>query len=231
MVGVGSMAAPAGDDAQAALADQVEQFPPPPSFYKLYATTTAAPPPPPSTTTSSAAAAAAAAPDAPLPPPPPTPPVGEYEQYGELHTTEDGVAGLPPHIKKLYNEGADGSIDFRAELSRLNKEVLFTFAELLHTVTESPGLTPASRMQYDTHMMSLGLLFWNMHHLLNHLRPHQARAALQYRLEQQLEERRAAVQALRQQSARIEGFIAQAAGAMVQGNGDPLPLPPLPPAP
>lgn len=63
--------------------------------------------------------------------------------------------------------------DFKTELLKLNKEVLFTFLELLNTLVESPGLTPASRTQYDTQMMGLGLLMWNMHHLLNLLRPHQ----------------------------------------------------------
>eukprot|EP00873_Tetraselmis_striata_P019211 jgi/Tetstr1/439475/TSEL_027907.t1 len=194
--------AAAGEEA----AEHVEQFPPPPAFYKLYGE--------------------GGGPETLLPPPPPPPLEGEYEQYGELHTTEDGVAGLPPHIKKLYTEAAEGGIDVRGELLRLNKEVVFTFTELLHTLTESPGLCAASRMQYDTQMMSLGLLLWNMQHLLNQLRPHQARAALEFKLQEQIAERRAAIQALRQQSEQIDKFLAQAAEALVQGDGAAVAPPP-----
>uniref|UniRef100_A0A061RJN6 Mediator of RNA polymerase II transcription subunit 7 n=1 Tax=Tetraselmis sp. GSL018 TaxID=582737 RepID=A0A061RJN6_9CHLO len=170
--------------------EQLEQFPPPPSFYKLYGPDSVA--------------------MEPLPPPPLE---GEYDQYGELHTTEDGVAPLPPHIPKVYC-GDPPNIDFKGELLQMNKEVLFTFLELLRTVVEAPGLSAASRTQYDTQMLNLALLLWNMHHLLNLMRPYQARATLEYILREQISERRAAVRELRQKS--------EAAKAMTESLADAL---------
>mmetsp|Transcript_29364 Transcript_29364/g.82806 ORF Transcript_29364/g.82806 Transcript_29364/m.82806 type:complete len:194 (+) Transcript_29364:246-827(+) len=183
---------------------QLEQFPPPPSFYRLYAP------------------AEEASPVQPAPPPPPQVIEGEYEQYGELHTTQDGVAPLPQHIQKLYS-GEAPHVDFKGELLKLNKEVLFTFMELLNTAVEAPGLTPASRTQYDTHMMSLGLLMWNMHHLMNHMRPHQARATLEHSLSEQIAERRTAIRQLREQSEAAQRMITASGAALEKDDASLLP--------
>eukprot|EP00951_Prasinocladus_malaysianus_P037764 scaffold408171_cov34-Prasinocladus_malaysianus.AAC.1 len=60
-------------------------------------------------------------------------------------------------------------------------------------------------------MLGIGLLMWNMHHLLNVMRPHQARATLEYMLAEQISERRYSIQSLREQSESIQKAIASAA--------------------
>lgn len=56
--------------------------------------------------------------------------------------------------------------DFKQELTKLNKEVLFSFHELLSFLINQP-----SQMSQQT--ANISTLLRNMHHLLNMLRPHQ----------------------------------------------------------
>ena len=56
--------------------------------------------------------------------------------------------------------------DFRAELRRLNRELLFAFADMLGAISERPSQSARS-------VETVGILARNLQHLLNLLRPHQ----------------------------------------------------------
>lgn len=60
--------------------------------------------------------------------------------------------------------------DFRAELRRLNRELLFAFADMLAAISERPSQSARS-------VETVGILARNLQHLLNLLRPHQVPAA------------------------------------------------------
>ncbi len=56
--------------------------------------------------------------------------------------------------------------DFRGELRRLNRELLFAFADMLAAVARAPSQSARS-------VEAVGLLARNVAHLLNLLRPRQ----------------------------------------------------------
>ncbi len=56
--------------------------------------------------------------------------------------------------------------DFRGQLLRLNRELLFIFVELLGTLADAPS-------GYARGVEALGLVVRNMHYLLNALRAQQ----------------------------------------------------------
>ena len=59
--------------------------------------------------------------------------------------------------------------DFREELRRLNRELLFAFVGMLGAVAEAPSQSARS-------VELVGALARNLQHLLNMLRPHQVNA-------------------------------------------------------
>lgn len=57
-------------------------------------------------------------------------------------------------------------IDFRKELSSLNRELQLHILELADILVERPS-------QYARRVEDIHVVFQNLHHLLNSLRPHQ----------------------------------------------------------
>lgn len=62
--------------------------------------------------------------------------------------------------------------DFKGELSRLNRELLVHYLDLVDTLIERPS-------SYARGVEAISTILRNMHFLLNHLRSHQV-SALQY---------------------------------------------------
>jgi len=58
--------------------------------------------------------------------------------------------------------------DIKQELLHMNKELLFSFQELLSVLIDQPSSSP-------NRIADIGALLRQMHHLLNMLRPHQVR--------------------------------------------------------
>nr|CAD1833776.1 unnamed protein product [Ananas comosus var. bracteatus] len=73
------------------------------------------------------------------------------------------------------------------ELRSLNRELQLHILELADILVERPS-------QYARKVEDISLIFKNMHHLLNSLRPHQARATLIHILERQIQRRKQAVE-------------------------------------
>ncbi|KAL6771138.1 hypothetical protein ACKKBF_B34075 [Auxenochlorella protothecoides x Auxenochlorella symbiontica] len=143
---------------------QQQLYPHPPPYFKLYM------------------GDADGSAERPFPPPPPPPVSGEYVLFGEVHTSE---AGDPPlHAAQLYNQAADGSIDFKAELHALHGELVAGICDLLGALESQPST-------YARSVEALGVILRNMQHLSRLLRPFQARETLIATLQEEVAHRRA----------------------------------------
>ncbi|XP_071690439.1 mediator of RNA polymerase II transcription subunit 7a isoform X2 [Rutidosis leptorrhynchoides] len=119
-------------------------YPPPPPFYRLYKDYEQDP--------SSA-------------PEPPPPIEGTYLLYGANYTTDDILPSLEDQgVRQLYPKGPN--LDFKKELRSLNRELQLHILELADVLIERPS-------QYARRVEDISLIFKNLHHLLNSLRPHQ----------------------------------------------------------
>ena len=72
--------------------------------------------------------------------------------------------------------------EFAKELKRLNRELLTRYQQVLSSLTEDPSAVEAR-------VSALSHTLFNVTHLLNLLRPHQARQALMAVLQRQVEAR------------------------------------------
>ncbi|XP_010276345.1 PREDICTED: mediator of RNA polymerase II transcription subunit 7a-like isoform X2 [Nelumbo nucifera] len=120
---------------------------------------------------------------------PPPPIQGTYMLYGGTYTTDDVLPSLEEQgVRQLYPKGPN--IDFKKELRSLNRELQLHILELADVLVERPS-------QYARRVEDISLIFKNLHHLLNSLRPHQARATLIHILELQIQRRKQAVEDIR----------------------------------
>ncbi|KAF6149793.1 hypothetical protein GIB67_017526 [Kingdonia uniflora] len=103
-----------------------------------------------------------------------------------LLQTDDVLPSLEDQgVRQLYPKGPN--VDFKKELRSLNRELQLHILELADVLVERPS-------QYARRVEDISLIFKNLHHLLNSLRPHQARATLIHILEQQIQRRKQAVE-------------------------------------
>eukprot|EP00850_Spirogloea_muscicola_P016837 SM000140S00586 [mRNA] locus=s140:73414:74976:- [translate_table: standard] len=167
-------------------------YPPPPPFYRLYAA------------------------DGPPPPPPPPPITGAYQMLDGSYTTEDALPSLEEQgVRQLYTRQEPIGFsfkdlvdmvclliaaDFKKELRTLSRELLLVLLELVDVLVERPS-------QYARRVEDMGLLLKNIHHLLNLLRPHQARATVIHLLETQLQQRKIAIEDIRQRRQEAQELL------------------------
>ncbi|KAI5072259.1 hypothetical protein GOP47_0012365 [Adiantum capillus-veneris] len=139
-------------------------YPPPPPYYRLYKDFLDDPD------------------SAPSPPPPID---GTYTMFGATYTTNDMLPDLEEQgLRQLYSKGPN--VDYKKELKTLNRELMFQMLELADVLVERPS-------QYARRVEDISLVLRNMHHLLNSIRPHQARATLIHILQMQIERRKQAI--------------------------------------
>lgn len=165
-------------------------FPPPPEFYKLYKKK------------------GNKDDDAAPPLPPLLPEQGEtYETFGATHADPSKL--LAPELlvddpdfpfQKLYaivpHDGGRGNekkrfINAKTEIQKLNRESLDRFAALANDLQNAPSRT-------NERIEEIALLYNNLHHLLNTIRPLQARETVAFILKRQIEEKMQALQTLRE---------------------------------
>ncbi|XP_031554130.1 mediator of RNA polymerase II transcription subunit 7-like [Actinia tenebrosa] len=117
-------------------------------------------------------------------PKPPPPIEGTYAMFGASFESDDtiirplesqGIARLYPQHRRL---------DRITELKKLNHSIVINFLELLDILIKTP-----SSAKRDAKLEDMRLLFINMHHLINELRPHQARETLRVMMERQKRQR------------------------------------------
>ncbi|KAE8681847.1 Mediator of RNA polymerase II transcription subunit 7b [Hibiscus syriacus] len=126
--------------------------------------------------------------------PPPPPYCRLYKDYLQNAKSEPEppmlalVATTPLEdqgVRQLYPKGPN--IDFKKELRSLNRELQLHILELADVLVERPS-------QYARQVEEMSLIFKNLHHLLNSLHPHQARATLIHILELQIQRRKDALE-------------------------------------
>ena len=159
-------------------------FPSPPEFYKLYKNKCD---------------------DAAPPLPPLLPEQGEtYETFGATHADPSKL--LAPELlvddpdfpfQKLYtliphdDEKKRLLVNAKTEIQKLNREILDRFAALANDLQNAPSRT-------NERIEEIALLYNNLHHLLNTIRPLQARETVAFILKRQIEEKKQALQTLRE---------------------------------
>lgn len=112
----------------------------------------------------------------------------------------------------LFDRSANGGIDIKEELLRMNQELLISFQELLTVLVNQPGGAP----QLVTDISSL---LRQMQYLLNLLRPHQAYATLAHSLQTGIQQRVEAVAHLKQQATNAQQTMQACAVKSRQANG------------
>lgn len=160
------------------MATTSSSYPPPPPYYRLYKDYVQDPK------------------SAPEPPPPIQ---GPYPLFGATYTTDVVLPSLEDQgVRQLYPKGPN--IDFKKELRSLNRELQLHILELADVLVERPS-------QYARRVEDISLIFKNLHHLLNSLRPHQARATLIHILEQQIQHRKQAVEDIKRRRGEAQRLL------------------------
>ncbi|CAF4219846.1 unnamed protein product [Rotaria socialis] len=124
---------------------------------------------------------------------PPPPIEGPYELFG-LYV--NGIDHTEPIIRSLATQQIQRVYmrpdDYKGELKKLCFAILTNYLDLLQivsrsTTTQSPDSGNILLREQKLH--EIELLFINIHHLINELRPHQARETLRVILEEQKQQR------------------------------------------
>lgn len=107
-----------------------------------------------------------------LPAPPPPITEGVYHMFGQKISLDDAIiAPLEAHgTKRLYPRS---EYDHKKELKKINASILVNFLDLVDVLVKCPDTDKRIEKCND-----LATLFINFHHLINELRPHQARETL-----------------------------------------------------
>ncbi|CDY44350.1 BnaC02g03270D [Brassica napus] len=156
-------------------------YPPPPPYYRLYKDYSENP--------SSA-------------PQPPPPIEGTYVCFGGNYTTEDVLPSLEEQgVPQLYPK--DSNVDYKKELRSLNRELQLHILELADVLVGRPS-------QYAKRIGDISSIFKNLHHLLNSLRPHQARATLIHIMELQIQQRKQAVEDIKRRREEAQRLLKDA---------------------
>eukprot|EP00798_Chlamydomonas_sp_ICE-L_P021236 gene21236-28152_t len=159
-------------------------FPLPPPFYKLYS----------HGSSSAAGEESTSGYQGPPPPPPPTTSFSALSQIFDPGLTLGFV-----------------SADTKAELTKLNSELLFLYLELLRALSDNPS-------NYAPTLNQINQVLGNMQHLVNTLRPQQARATLEYILKLQIKEKQEALAKIRAQVEAVDKLVDRAAAALLEGS-------------
>ncbi|PWA78748.1 hypothetical protein CTI12_AA212300 [Artemisia annua] len=115
----------------------------------------------------------------------------------EESVTDDVLPTLEDQgVRQLYPKGPNVGI-FQKGIE-LNREMQLHILELADVLIERPS-------QYARRVEDISLIFKNLHHLLNSLRPHQARATLIHILELQLQRQKQDVEDIKSCTMSTEG--------------------------
>ncbi|KAH9422497.1 Mediator of RNA polymerase II transcription subunit 7 [Dermatophagoides pteronyssinus] len=134
----------------------------------------------------------------PLPPKPFIP--GSYLMFGQNITIDDTI------IRSLESQGLrrlyPREYDHKRELKKINASILVNFLDLIDVLIRCPDTQKREEKCND-----LQLLFITMHHLINELRPHQARESIRVCLRMQKKQREETSAKLSKQIERIQDII------------------------
>lgn len=134
-------------------------------------------------------------------PDPPKPIVdGSYNMFGVLINNDDAI--IRPletrGIKRLYPR----EYDHKRELKKMNSSILVNFLDLLDVIIKCPDTNKREEKCSD-----IAMLFLQMHHLINELRPYQARETLRVTLQHQRRQRIEIINRLNRQIDKVVEMI------------------------
>ena len=170
------------------------------------------------------------------------------ERYPSLE--EAGIRQLYPPTSMAATAAANGggggvdkgkelTVDRTIELRRLSKSLLLNYLELVGVMGMAPEQVCSLSLplswglrsqficfaQFHKKTADLETILFNMHHLINEYRPHQARETLCLRMEEQLERTRRETEENRKAAAKVEDIlaglelVAKRADAICAGDG------------
>ena len=113
--------------------------------------------------------------------------------------------------RRLYTTLPDDSIDYIPQLRQLLRKLLAEYLHLLEILANNPS-------EHRTAMESIELHFFNMHHLLNSYRPHQAYQTLVELLANQVARRQALMASAEDKFQRVRATIVEAKGIAEREN-------------
>ena len=126
---------------------------------------------------------------------------GNYSMFGTVITCDDSI--IRPleaqGIRRLYPR----DFDHKKELKKMNHSILVNFLDLLDIMVKCPE-TP----KREEKCSDINMLFIQMHHLINELRPHQARETVRVTLQYQRRERLLTAVRMNQQIEKVTETIA-----------------------
>lgn len=136
-----------------------------------------------------------------LAPEPPRPITdGSYSMFGQHMSDESIIRPLESQgIRRLYPRDFDN----KKELKKMNHSILVNFLDLIDILVKCPDTNKREEKCSDINM-----LFIQMHHLINELRPHQARETIRVTMHCQRRQRLATVIRLNQQIEKVQELIA-----------------------
>ncbi|XP_053214710.1 mediator of RNA polymerase II transcription subunit 7-like [Panonychus citri] len=134
-------------------------------------------------------------------PEPPKPIVeGNFSMFGVTITNDDTI--IRPlearGIKRLYPR----EYDHKRELKKMNSSILVNFLDLLDVIIKCPDTNKREEKCSD-----IAMLFLQMHHLINELRPYQARETLRVTLHNQRRQRIEIINRLNRQIDKVIEMI------------------------
>ncbi|TAQ83873.1 hypothetical protein B7494_g7803 [Chlorociboria aeruginascens] len=138
---------------------------------------------------------------------PPEPPAdGIYQSFGDYYNLKHPLPSLEErNIPQLYTPPTsptrDGKhVDRALTLKRLAKSLLLNFLEFF-------GIMSVNPIQYREKLIDIVNMFYNVHHLLNEYRPHQARESLIQLMQDQLDKSRAETDSILKMKEKVEGVL------------------------
>ncbi|GAA5895629.1 hypothetical protein JCM5296_003766 [Sporobolomyces johnsonii] len=161
---------------------------------------------------------------------------GSYSVFGETWPVEDK---LPTLEEMGVQEMFDRNADRKQSLQTLLRAILVTYTQLLDSLLTPPpslahprpplpdGSAPPSDPERLTEHVRLIAI--NMHHLVNELRPVQARETLKTMMQAQIDRRRAKTAAIKQKCAEITSTLSTLHSDVLAASSAAAPTPP--PAP
>lgn len=137
---------------------------------------------------------------------------GSFSMFGVSMTNDEAI--IRPlesqGIKRLYAKDSD----HKKELKKMNASILINFLDLLDVLVKCPDTSKREEKGNDIMM-----LFVQMHHLINELRPHQARETIRVTLQCQNRQRVEIIQKLNEQIERVNEMVINCVRSIPEING------------
>jgi len=125
---------------------------------------------------------------------------GQYSMFGQTIAMDDHI------IRSLESQGLrrlyPREYDHKRELKKMNASILVNFLDILDVLVRCPDTNKREDKTHD-----IQLLFITMHHLINELRPHQARESIRVLMQSQKRQRFETTARLDKQIERVRDLM------------------------